>query len=308
MASSTRKWRKQQKEYNRRRRQATRRAQEAAQRAEEAAQKQREKERENERMQKLQAALGYTAAQGFGRNIFSGILASSKGQQENYLTASLRKKRLAEAPRLRYEKKMREYEEYPYSYSSKLHFAVEKKDPELVQYILEQGDTNVNLEDQARRNTALEHALRDLVAVNMSYNEGNEYAEQESYDNLHQIIGLLINAGASIRAQTLSFLWQQPPSEIQYLLDTFPVLKEKTIEFQAEILQMLHQNITELEIEIHEIGLEEEFVRNGEHSGYYRVHVPNSYYTELDALYASINNLRRFLETYNSKSGEYSLE
>jgi len=301
MASSTRKWRKQQKEYNRRRRQATRRA-------EEAAQKQREKERENERMRKLQAALGVTAAQGFGRNIFSGILATSKGQQENYLTTSLREKRLAETPRLRYEKKMREYEEYPYSYSSKLHFAVEKKDPELVQYILEQGDTNVNLEDHTRRNTALEHALRDLVAVNMSYNGFNNTAEQESYENLHQIISLLINAGASIRARTLSFLWQQPLNEIQYLLDTFPVLKEKTIEFQAEILLMLHQNLTELEGDIHEIGLEVEFVRNGENSGYYPAHVPDSYYTELDALYASINNLRKFLETYNSKSGEYSLE
>jgi Icc-related predicted phosphoesterase len=301
MASSTRKWRKQQKEYNRRRRQATRRAEEAA-----------EKQRENERMKKLQAALGVTAAQGFGRNIFSGILASSKGQQENYLTASLREKRLAEAPRLRHLKQMRnklqKYEEYPYIYNSKLMFAVSEMDPDLVQYILEQGDTNINLEDQTTRITALESVLRYLLEINMTYNEYSEYNDQEKYEKLHQILSILMNAGATIRAKTLTLFWQQPPSEIQYLLDTFPIFKEKTIEFQAQILLMLHEDITDIEHDIHEIGLEVEFVRNGENSGYYPVRVPDSYYTELDALHASIYNLRRFLETYNSKSGEYSLE
>jgi hypothetical protein len=223
----------------------------------------------------------------------------------------LREKRLAEAPRLRYLKKMRnklqECEESRIMYGSNLFFALAKEDPELLEYILQETDTNINKENGYRGNTALEGALLDLLQVNMAYEYPNERLEK-SYENLHQIISLLINAGASIRARTLSFLWQQPLNEIQYLLDTFPVLKEKTIEFQAEILQMLHQNLTELEGDIHEIGLEVEFVRNGENSGYYPAHVPDSYYTELDALYASINNLRKFLETYNSKSGEYSLE
>ena len=137
MATSTRKWRKRQKEYARRKRQATRRAEESP-----AA-----KQKEKERMNKLQAVFGLTAAQGFGPNIFSGILASSKGQQENYLTASLRKKRKENA-----EERRRELERFPpYDvdyYGSKLLYAVNKGDVELVKLLLQRPDTNVSFELQ----------------------------------------------------------------------------------------------------------------------------------------------------------------
>lgn len=301
MSSSTRKWRKQQKEYNRRRRQATRRAEEATQ-----------KQHEKKRMQKLQSVLGLTAAQGFGRNIFSGILASSKGQQENYLTASLREKRLEEAPQLRFQKKMRnklqEYDEHPqYYHQSKLNFAVKKEDPELLAYILQEADTNIS--EEIAFSTALETILFRLSGVNLEYQiKGQDERLDRSYQNLREMVKLLLEAGSPVRAKTLALLWEQEPNDLHMILDTFPVLKDKTIEFQAQILLILHEELTSLENDIHEMGLQMNFVRNGEDSGYHRFAIADSFYIELDNKYAILSSLRSFLESYNANSGEYRLQ
>ena len=305
MSSSTRKWRKQQKEYNRRRRQATRRA-------EEATQKQHEKKREKEKMQKLPSVLGLTAAQGFGRNIFSGILATSKGQQQNYLTTLVREKRLEEAPQLRFQKKMRnklqEYNEHPqYYHQSKLNFAVEKEDPELLAYILQEAD--INISEEIAFSTALETILARLIGVNLEYQtEGENERLDRSYQNLREMVKLLLEVGSPVRAKTLALLWEQEPNDLRMILDIFPMLKQKTIEFQAQILLILHEELTSLENDIHEMGLQMNFVRNGEDSGYYHVAIDDSLYIDLDNKYASLSSLRSFLESYNANSGEYRLQ
>lgn len=299
MPSSTRKWQKQQKEYNRRKRQATRRAEEA-----------QAKKRENQRIQKLQTALGLTASQGFGRNVFSGILASSKGQQQNYLTTMVREKRLQEAPQLRYVKqqrnKLQEYNENPQYYQSKLHFVVEKEDPELLAYILQEADTNIS--GEIVFSTALETILAKLISLNLEYQtEEQDETFDRSYQNLREMVRLLLEAGSPIRAKTLALLWEQEPNDLRMILDTFPMLKQQTIEFQAQILLILHGELTELENDIHEMGLQMDFVRNGENSGYYRVAIPDSFYIDFDNKNSSISRLRSFLESYNANSGEYTI-
>ena len=72
---------------------------------------------------------------------------------------------------------------------------------------------------------------------------------------------------------------------------------------QAQTLLLLHQELTELEAEIDELENEMEFVRNGENTGYYHVHVPDSYYIDLNMHRNAIASLQSFLHSYNPESG-----
>ena len=313
MPSSTRKWRKQQKEYNRRRRQATRRAEEARQKAAEA----EAKRIENERMYKLQTAFGITAAQGFGRNIFSGILASSKGQAANNLTRWVRERRLREAPRLRAYKRMRnKMEEYPDLQNEKLLVAIFMKDPEIVHYLLQEPDTDVSKEFVVFGLTPLEYALTEVKDLNMEFEQwtNDDFDEDmdEVYENLHTIIQLLMNTGSPIRPKTLALIWEQPYDEIYRLLDTYPVFKEKTIEFQAQIPPILQADLVEVEREITEIEEEEdvelEVERNNNGDPWvYKPLAPEIYYITTDFIKYGMIFLQRFIETYNPESGEYTI-
>lgn len=283
-------------------------------------------------MNKLQAAFGLTAAQGFGPNIFSGILASSKGQQENYLTASLRKKRKENA-----EERRRELERFPpYNvdyYGSKLLYAVNKGDVELVKLLLQRPDTNVSFEHagnpffQQTPQTALEVALTKLSFMDIEirdsrsklrrYGSSRRFAKQyetsiahfqKLYDTYYEIIVLLMIAKSPLRPRTLALVWELSVDDLVHLFETFSRLKAKTIEFRDDIRQSLQRELDRVNQTIQDILDEEpEFVRNGENSGYYPVPVPDHLYIEQEILELALENLPLFVDSYKSKTGEYRM-
>ena len=296
MAASTRKWRKQQKEYNRRKRQATRRREEQERIAKQEA-------TEAERANKLSTVLGLTAAQGFGKNIVSQVLATSKVSQSNYLTNTLRKKRLNEA-------KARFFKNYDEQVNgSRLLYAIEKEDPFAVKLVVKEPGMNLELMKSALK--SLLDSMIDTVGEEISRKQFYRYHRQLHMERVEEkkrvklntmmeIFDILFKAGAKIGLDELKKIWST--GEFVYtFLEKYPQLIQPSRFYQNELLQYLQENLEYTEEEIY--SEQHEFHR-GENGGY--GFVPAHLRDEEHLQDLSITTFQAFLESpeeYNEETG-----
>jgi hypothetical protein len=291
MPSSTRKWRKRQKEYNRRKRQATRR------------QEQRNRNREEqERQDRISLALGVTSAQGYNKNVLPKAIGLSKTTQSNYLTTILRKKRLDDKMKIFFKNYDEEH------YRNKLWYAIQKEDPFVVRYLLEKGEIDIhqpNLFGQTPLQMALsrlQSVLQTKVTGRMEYHRQFQQEldkKQKNIDTLLKIIDLLVKGGATLSPNVLIAFWETG-AFIETFLQSYPQLKQLSFAHKDEILKELQRTLDSTQDEIQE--------ERGEfHRGWGYGFVPRYLRDREELEEYSLETFKAFRRTYNPATGQYTL-
>ena len=292
MASSTRKWRKRQKEYNRRKRQATRRHQE------------RMNEEQRKRQENLLSlSMGITAKSGFNKNVLSQAIATSKATQTNYLITLARQKRLANAKKRFFTK----YNER--TNRSRLHYAIKKQDPFAVKLVLGEPGVNMTIRNISLR-TPLQTAISYLIDIaeeeiteNIAYQKQfEERAKQKTIrlNKAFEILDLLVNQGAIFGVEELSKLWNS--SVIGIILERYPQIIPTSYTHRQAIQEYLRGELASVEAEIDE---ERHEFHRGENGGY--GFVPPYLYDEYDKQENYIQVFNTFVKSFDPVSLSYRL-
>lgn len=206
---------------------------------------------------KLGLVLGFTAAQGHTRNVVSKASEVSKSVRSNYLTETLRKKRI----NLKKNAFFKNYTEE--MYGSKLHYAIKKQDPYAVKLVLPTSTLHVRHFNQ----TPLETAFSQLRMI---------LDQAKDPHNALEIINILLLAKAPVTPLVIQELWSISNDDpLRQLLKQHPILKEKTVEFKESVLNAYDTELYQIERDIE--GERSEF-RRGENGGY--GYVPQSFYDE----------------------------
>jgi hypothetical protein len=298
MASSTRKWRKQQKEYNRRRRQATRRREEREQQQRQQNQEQKKRNEEKQKQNILSEVLGITSAVGYNKNVYGKARSLSKNIQSDYLLQGLREKKIRE----KMETIMSKYDED--KYKTKLIYAVRRQDPYLLERFLKENASNINT-SQGRFNTspldialtALVDNIKITVTGSMNYHQAflrESQKRQRKLEKLFKIVHLLMERNPEISELALALFWHLG-RPINDFLEKYPSLREESYK---------NGNIILAGLKIEHKFVRQEFDDYGWNSN---GGAPDSLYEKDERLILYINLLKSFLETYNPKQGTYTL-
>lgn len=291
MPSSTRKWRKRQKEYERRRRQATRRHEA------------RVEEQERKRQENLLSfAMGMTAKAGFNKNVLSQALATSKATQTNYLITLARKKRLENA-------KKRFFQNYnERTDGSQLHYAIQKEDPFAVKLVL--GEPGILQTRGPGARTPLQTLLNRLLNVidepieeNIWYHSRFQKRVKEKearIEVLMKIYDLLVKAGARVGVEELNLLWSS--YAIESFLDLYPELVQPSFFHRREIMTYLRNELNDIRRDIRE---EQGEFHRGEFGGY--GFVPEYLIREEERIQGLIDRFKTFVTSFDSNTGWYRL-